>query len=115
MDPDEDVCLCFHVSLRKIRTFLARENPAVASLISDCLGAGTGCRWCVPFLRHLHDQHARAQTPTLFVSPERYANARLGYQATAVRDEHVVRACMGAELPRENRTGSHPDAAPGGS
>ena len=22
MDPDEELCLCFHVSLRKIRTFL---------------------------------------------------------------------------------------------
>ena len=57
MDPDDHVCLCFRVSLRKITNFIAREDPPVASRIADCLGAGTGCQWCVPFLRKLHEQH----------------------------------------------------------
>ena len=35
MHPDDQVCLCFRVSLRKIRTYLNRENPRVASLISE--------------------------------------------------------------------------------
>ncbi|MCC6676772.1 MAG: (2Fe-2S)-binding protein [Phycisphaerales bacterium] len=91
MDPDDQVCLCFHVSLRKIRTFLARENPPVASLISECLSAGTGCQWCVPFLRHLHAQHQRGETPDLKVSPERYVQARLDYHRTNERDADVVR------------------------
>ena len=39
MDPDDQVCLCYRVSLRKIRTYLDRENPPVASLISECLDA----------------------------------------------------------------------------
>ena len=90
MNPDDEVCLCFHVSLRKVRTFLAREDPPVASLISDCLGAGTGCQWCVPFLKHLHAQHCRGQTPDLKVSPEEYATTRLTYHKTKVRDEDVV-------------------------
>ena len=34
MNPDDHVCLCFRVSLRKIRTYLLREDPPVASLIS---------------------------------------------------------------------------------
>lgn len=91
MNPDDEVCLCFHVSLRKVRTFLARENPPVASLISECLGAGTGCRWCVPFLTHLHQCHARGKPVDLRVSPERYATARLGFHASKARDENVVR------------------------
>lgn len=91
MNPDDEVCLCFHVSLRKIRTFLARENPPVASLISECLSAGTGCQWCVPFLKHLHAQHAKGEEPDLRVSPEQYTKARLGYHASKVRDEDVVR------------------------
>ena len=91
MDPDDHVCLCFHVSLRKIRGFLRRENPPVASLISECLGAGTGCGWCVPFLRHLHDQHARGLDPDLKVSPERYAAARTGFHKSGQRDAEVVR------------------------
>lgn len=95
VDPDDDVCLCFHVSLRKIRTYLARENPPVASLISDCLSAGTGCQWCVPFLKHLHAQHARGEKPDLRVSPEQYCKARLDYHATGGRDETTVRQATG--------------------
>ena len=95
MDPDDNVCLCFHVPLRKIRTFLARENPPVASLISECLSAGTGCRWCVPFLTHLHAQHQRGEMPDLKVSPEQYCKARLAYHQTQVRDADVVREATG--------------------
>jgi bacterioferritin-associated ferredoxin len=90
VDPDDQVCLCFHVELRKIRAFLARENPPVASLISECLGAGTGCQWCVPFLKHLHAQHQQGQTPDLKVSPQQYAQARLTYHKTEIRDPDVL-------------------------
>lgn len=90
MNPDDDVCLCFHVSLRKIRGYLARENPPVASLISECLGAGTGCQWCVPFLKHLHDQHARGDEPDLKISPEQYVKARLEFHKSGERDQRVV-------------------------
>jgi NAD(P)H-nitrite reductase large subunit len=54
LKPDDTVCFCFHVTLRKIETFCAVEKPRVASEISDCLGAGTGCGWCVPMLRKIH-------------------------------------------------------------
>lgn len=91
VNPDDEVCLCFHVSLRKIRGFLARENPPVASLISECLSAGTGCQWCVPFLKHLHAQHARGEEPDLKVSPEQYTKARLNFHQTKERDPEVVR------------------------
>ena len=66
------------------------EIPPVASLISECLGAGTGCQWCVPFLKHLHAQHKRGEEPDLKVSPERYQNARLKFHATEERDPSVV-------------------------
>lgn len=95
MDPDDEVCLCFHVSLRKIRTFLARENPPVASLISECLSAGTGCMWCVPFLKHLHRQHQQGLEPDLKVSPEEYARTRLIYHETNERDKDVLRRATG--------------------
>lgn len=103
MDPDDHVCLCFHVSLRKIRTFLSREDPPVASLISECLSAGTGCQWCVPFLKHLHAQHRRGEVPDLRVSPEQYVRARQSYRDSGERDPGVV----------ERATGSDPGANPG--
>jgi bacterioferritin-associated ferredoxin len=96
MSPDDEVCLCFHVNLRKIRAFLARENPPVASMISECLGAGTGCMWCVPFLKHLHALHQQGQEPDLRVSPEEYMRTRLTYHKTKVRDEDIVRRAMDA-------------------
>jgi hypothetical protein len=58
----------------------------VASLISECLGAGTGCGWCVPFLKHLHAQHQRGETPDLRISPEQYANARSGFHKSGQRE-----------------------------
>ena len=51
----DNVCVCFHVPLVKLLTFLRRERPVVASQMSQCFGAGTGCGWCIPFLEKLHE------------------------------------------------------------
>ncbi|MDZ4756420.1 MAG: (2Fe-2S)-binding protein [Phycisphaerae bacterium] len=80
MEPDDHVCLCFRVSLRKLRHYMDREAPKVPSQVADCLGAGTGCQWCVPFLKELHSQWARGETPDLPVSPEDYAARRKVYR-----------------------------------
>ncbi|MDX2147803.1 MAG: (2Fe-2S)-binding protein [Planctomycetota bacterium] len=87
MNPDDEVCLCFHVTLRKIRSFLAREDPPVASLISECLSAGTGCQWCVPFLKHLHREHQAGRLPDLAMSPEAYVKGRAAYRSTGDRGD----------------------------
>ncbi|MBZ0173457.1 MAG: (2Fe-2S)-binding protein [Phycisphaerales bacterium] len=85
MQPDDEICLCFHVTQRKINAYLRRENPPVPSLISECLGAGTGCGWCVPILEHLHAEHQRGGAGTLDITPERYAEARKIYRVTSER------------------------------
>ena len=54
LDPDDTICFCFHVPLRKIENFCRVEKPKAASQISECLSAGTGCGWCVPMLRKIH-------------------------------------------------------------
>lgn len=113
MDPDDDVCLCFHVPLRKIRSYLARENPPVASLISECLGAGTGCQWCVPFLKALHTQHQRGQVPDLKVSPEQYTQARSGFHKSGKRDEEVLRQTGAEELHQPGVASDEPRTEPG--
>jgi NAD(P)H-nitrite reductase large subunit len=56
MDQDADVCLCFHVTRRKLLSFIRVERPRVASQLSQCGGAGTGCGWCVPYLRQLFEK-----------------------------------------------------------
>ncbi|MHC4989782.1 MAG: (2Fe-2S)-binding protein [Planctomycetota bacterium] len=86
MDPDDHVCLCYRVSLRKLVNYMNRVQPQVPSQLSECLGAGTGCHWCVPFLERLHDQWCAGETPQLPVAPEEYAQRRQAYRTTGHRE-----------------------------
>ena len=70
LKPDDTVCFCFHVSMRKIETFCKIQKPKVASEISECLSAGTGCGWCVPMLRHIHKKLCGEQIPWWRQVPE---------------------------------------------
>ena len=56
MELDDDLCLCFHVSKRKVINFIRNEKPSTASQLSECYGAGTGCGWCRSYLEALHNQ-----------------------------------------------------------
>ena len=56
MELDDELCLCFHVTRRKIINFLRVEKPRRAAQLSECFGAGTGCGWCRPFLQKLFEQ-----------------------------------------------------------
>lgn len=103
MEPDDRVCLCFQVSLRKLRHFLDREKPAVPSQLSDCLGAGTGCQWCVPFLKRLHEQWLRGELPDLPVAPEEYAARRMTYRA--IRSSTARRETEEDATPKDNDPG----------
>ena len=80
MEPDDHICLCHRVSLRKLIHYMNREEPSVPSQLSECLGAGTGCQWCVPFLKKLHSQWSAGEEPGLTVSPGRYASSRETYR-----------------------------------
>lgn len=87
MDPDEPVCLCFRVSLRKLRNHVRREEPSVASRLSECLGAGTGCGWCIPFLEKIHRQWQAGEEIDLPVEPAEYARRRARYRRTGRRED----------------------------
>ncbi|MCH2147925.1 MAG: hypothetical protein MK095_00635 [Phycisphaerales bacterium] len=63
-----------------------REEPSVPSQLSECLGAGTGCQWCVPFLQKLHRQWEAGDEPALPVAPENYAQRRQAYQSQRAED-----------------------------
>jgi NAD(P)H-nitrite reductase large subunit len=58
MELDDHVCLCFRVSKRKLLNFVKRRKPRVPSQLAECGGAGTGCGWCVPFLKQLFRQES---------------------------------------------------------
>lgn len=76
---DQKVCLCFHVSRRKLLNFLRIERPPVASMMSQCGGAGTGCGWCVPFLKQMHQAMKEGSIELEVLTPEEYARRRAAY------------------------------------
>jgi NAD(P)H-nitrite reductase large subunit len=85
MDLDDELCLCFHVTKRKVINYLRVEKPRRAAQLSECFGAGTGCGWCRPYLKRLFDQAVRggqidADLPTV----EEYSRLRAQY----VREGH---------------------------
>jgi bacterioferritin-associated ferredoxin len=55
MQLDDEVCLCFHVTKRKIQNFLRVERPRRVAQLSECFGAGTGCGWCRRYLTKMFD------------------------------------------------------------
>ena len=63
LKPDDMVCYCFHVPLRKIESFCRIEKPRYPSQISECLSAGTGCGWCVPLLKKIHQELCPSEQP----------------------------------------------------
>ena len=70
MNLDDKVCYCFHVTRRKLENFVRRERPQVVSQLSQCGGAGTGCGWCIPFLKQIFNQNLNELDQ---VSPSDYA------------------------------------------
>jgi NAD(P)H-nitrite reductase large subunit len=85
MSPDDLVCLCFRITRRKLVNYARREQPKVPSLLSQCGGAGTGCGWCIPFLKQIHRQECQAvahkteSLPIDTLSAEEYAQLRAEY------------------------------------
>lgn len=53
MQPDDELCLCFHVPWRKVINYIRIHKVRVPSLVSECQGAGTGCGWCRVFIEQL--------------------------------------------------------------
>jgi bacterioferritin-associated ferredoxin len=80
MELDAKICYCFHVSRRKLVNFVRREKPKVPSQLSLCGGAGTGCGWCIPFLKQIYQQGLEGgDTELERLTPEEYENRRAQY------------------------------------
>jgi NAD(P)H-nitrite reductase large subunit len=80
MTPDAKVCYCFHVTRRKLENFIRLYRPCVPSQLSECGGAGTGCGWCVPFLKQLFDRAVEGGVTELeMLTPQEYEQRREEY------------------------------------
>jgi bacterioferritin-associated ferredoxin len=79
MELDDEICLCFHVSKRKVLNFLRVERPQRPGQLSECFGAGTGCGWCRRYLERLFQAAQGTTFEQAEVSPSEYARGRAGY------------------------------------
>jgi len=81
MELDDHVCLCFHVSKRKVVNFIRIHQPRVPSQLAECGGAGTGCGWCIPFLKRYFENAKREGDNAAddLLSAEEYARQRGQY------------------------------------
>src|SRR5262245_46579988 len=80
MNLDQKICYCFHVNRRKLLNFIRLHRPKVPSQLSECGGAGTGCGWCIPFLKQIFQQAVRGgETEVEILSPEEYERRRAEY------------------------------------
>ena len=80
MELDDEVCLCFHVTRRKVINYLRIEKPSRVAQLSECQGAGTGCGWCRRFLKQLFEQHRAGDPADLTLpTPAQYAEMRARY------------------------------------
>jgi NAD(P)H-nitrite reductase large subunit len=80
MELDDELCLCFHVTKRKVVNFLRVERPQRESQLAECHGAGTGCGWCRPFLKRLFEaSRSNDATAADLPTADDYARGRTGY------------------------------------
>ena len=80
MNADPKVCYCFHVTRRKLVNFVRLNRPKVPSQLSECGGAGTGCGWCIPFLKQIFRLSAEGGGTELEqLTPAEYERRRAEY------------------------------------
>jgi bacterioferritin-associated ferredoxin len=102
MELDDELCLCFHVSKRKVISFIRVERPARVGQLSECFGAGTGCGWCRVYLRKLFEQERGMQSADSEPTAREHALGRAQY----------VRAGGGTPPPGATPIDAEPSAEP---
>ena len=109
MNPDDPICLCFHVTRRKVENFIRVEKPRRASQLSECFGAGTGCGWCRPYLeRLLQAENAKHETVGQLAENEAKALDQISYSEYARQRSQYVR--QGGGTPPSGATPLDPES-----
>jgi bacterioferritin-associated ferredoxin len=103
---DDELCLCFHVTKRKVINFIKVTKPKRVGQLAECYGAGTGCGWCRSYLCRLFQQ----------AEPPAQATEQPGDEPSAAEYAHrrsaYVRA--GGGTPPPGATPIEPEAGQAG-
>lgn len=91
MNLDDKVCYCFHVTRRKLVNWVRLNAPKVPSQLSMCSGAGTGCGWCIPFLKQIFKQSmpATGGCASCQATPEDMLDELTAEEYAALRADYV--------------------------
>ncbi len=96
MDLDDEVCLCFHVTKRKVLSYIRVENVRRPGQLAECFGAGTGCGWCRPYLEHLFRAASGSGDPDA---------EQLTYEQYSRMRQHYLDSGAGAPSPGPDSPG----------
>ena len=100
MKPEDELCLCFHVTKLKVTNWVRVTKPRRVGQLSECYGAGTGCGWCRPFLERIFWQAAAAGEITPDRKPgEGVEDRELTAEEYAQQRANYVRAGKGTPPP----------------
>ena len=89
---EDEICICFRVRRDKVIRYIRRERPKVVSLVSECLSAGTGCGWCIPFLEQVHEDVMANRDPGPPIGRDEYMRRRTAYRAKLATGDPDPRA-----------------------
>jgi bacterioferritin-associated ferredoxin len=99
MEPDDELCLCFHISWRKALNYIRIHRVRLPSQLAECGGAGTGCGWCRRQLERLtqaaQDAPPAAEAVEAWLesnSPNKrvYADGREKYRAALAMKKNEI-------------------------
>jgi NAD(P)H-nitrite reductase large subunit len=109
LQSDDEVCLCFHVTKRKILNYIRLRQPRVASQVSECASAGTGCGWCIPFLKRYFTQETGRSADLSGSDASQLDEAVTAEEYARQRGTHIR---SGKGKPPPGATPPPPEAAP---
>jgi bacterioferritin-associated ferredoxin len=81
MKPEDKICYCYGVTMAKLWNYARRQKPRRPSQMSECLGAGTGCGWCIPILKQIQQEATAPSQDGIHIdmTPDEYAEKRKAY------------------------------------
>jgi bacterioferritin-associated ferredoxin len=98
MEADDELCLCFHITWRKVLNYIRIHQVQLPSQLHECGGAGTGCGWCRKQLERLTNQCR--ESPPSADEIEEWLRARTPNKAQYAEGRATYRKSIG-DQPRD--------------
>ena len=111
MQADDELCLCFHISCRKVLNYIRIHRVKLPSQLAECGGAGTGCGWCRKQMQRLLSECQESPPSALEIeswlearTPQKhkYSEGRAKYRASLPNLPDSAAGATSVDLPVES-------------